>query len=204
MYPTYPGPPGPAARRPMLRITGLGCLGTVGVAIIWLLFAVLPLGFIDDLAGQATASKWSLFTGQPTQISVPPGTGLSVQIEPDTYDRRLGVPALDPVSLHCSTRDGDADPVQLPPQDIFAVPRGSTGKIRLYDLVTSSGRFEITCTWTGGFGGPDLVRADRGWLGIVVLAARIAWFALITFLLVRLFRRIMRAGRRRREPASGT
>jgi hypothetical protein len=133
---------------------------------------------------------------------VPPGTDLAVEIQPDTYDRRFGVPAMDPMSLSCSTRDGDADAVLLPPRDVFAVPRGEGGTVRLYNLSTASGRFAITCSWTGGFGGPDLVRASRGWLGIAVLAARLAWFALITFLLVRLFLRIMRAGRRTRESAS--
>ncbi|MEN3358796.1 MAG: hypothetical protein V7637_2778 [Mycobacteriales bacterium] len=190
-----PGGPRPAGRP---RVTGLGCLGVVGVVIIWLLFAVLPLGFVDDLVGQATRSTWSLFTGQPTRISVPPGTALTVEVDPDSYDR--GVPGVDPVSLACSTRDGDAAPVQLPAPDVVAAPRGANGRLQLYNLVTNSGRFEITCTWTGGFGGTRLVRAGRGWMGIVVFATRLAWFVLVTFVLVLLFRRIMRVGRPPREP----
>lgn len=193
----YPGGPWPAPR-PRLRTAGLGCLGTAGMVIIWLFFAVLPLGFIDDLVGQATQSRWSLFSGQPTRISVPAGTTLAVEIEPDTAS--AGVPGTDPTSLHCTTRDGDADPVELSPQN-FVVSPGGNSRIRLYDLVTRTGRFEITCSWTGGFSGPELVRANRPWLVTAVLATRLAWFALVTFLLVRFFRRIMRAGRRRERPA---
>jgi hypothetical protein len=37
-------------------------------------------------------------------------------------------------------------------------------------------------------------------MGIVVFATRLAWFVLVTFVLVLLFRRIMRVGRPPREP----
>jgi hypothetical protein len=179
------------------RLGGLGCLGTGAVLGIWLLLAVFPLGIIDDLiTGAGVQSTRELPNGRLVGVSVPANTVLRLRVKAAAPADESRPTPLTSGRLTCAARDGGAAQTTLSFDGALGLPQRADGTIDLAPIIAATGHVQIACDWTGDGAGPWLAWDGAAWLKPAVFAARLAWFLLVTFALVTVFRRIMRLGRR--------
>ena len=169
--PAWGTPPVPPARpaEPKRRGCG-GCLLALVGVVVWLVVGLLPLGFVDDVAGPLTKVRWPMPAGTDQEVTVPPGSRMYVTAE-----------LREAYGVRCGVRDARGAWQPLTRLSVGAGAPDDYDQVRVFEFVAAEPTVRLRCsgdehTWV------DLWRDDDGArrrYTALVDVVRTAW--LVTF-----------------------